>query len=73
MKNRIKEYRKKCELTQQELADVAGCTRQYINMLEADDADYNLSADLLVSLAKALNCTMDDLILTEPSTKRDAA
>jgi len=71
MKNRIKEYRKACGFTQQELANAAGCTRQYINMLEAEDADINLSADLLASLAKSLNCTMDDLILPEASTERD--
>lgn len=71
MKNRIKEFRKAVGFTQQELANAAGCTRQFINMLEAEDADINLSATLLASLAKALGCTMDDLILPEASTERD--
>lgn len=61
MKLRIKEYREKQGLTQQELAEKANCSRQFINMLENSD-DINVSTKVLLNIANALEVKVDDLI-----------
>ena len=42
MKNRVREFRKKQELTQDELADLIGDSRQTINAIEKDKFDPSL-------------------------------
>ena len=39
MKNKVKEFRKKKKLTQNELADLIGVSRQAINAIEKDKFD----------------------------------
>lgn len=51
-------------MTQQELADSAGCSRQFVNMLENSD-EINVSTKVLVSIANALGRTVDELIFFE--------
>ena len=64
MKLKIKEYRKELGLTQDELAQKAKCSRQFINMLENND-DINVSVQTLANLAQALDKTIDELIFFE--------
>ncbi len=64
MKLKIKEYHKSKNLTQQELADKAGCTRQFINMLENND-DINVSGKMLVNIARPLDTTVDDILFAK--------
>lgn len=64
MKLKIKEYRTQRGLSQQKLADEAGCSRQFINMLENSD-DINVSSKVLLAIANALGVTVDDLIFFE--------
>lgn len=64
MKLKIREYRRKQDLTQQELADKVGCSRQYINMLENDES-IDVGTKLLLGIATALGVTVDDLIFFE--------
>lgn len=71
MKYSIRDRRQEAGLTQKELAEKAGCTRQFINMLESEDQDFNISTDLLIGLADALHCRIDDLILRPVSTEVD--
>jgi len=52
MKTRIKEYRKKFRVTQEELADKVKVTRQTINALE--QGRYNPSLELAYKITKAL-------------------
>jgi putative transcriptional regulator len=52
MKTRIKEYRKKLGITQEELAEKVGVTRQTINVLE--QGRYNPSLELAYKIKKAL-------------------
>lgn len=61
--NNLKEQRIKCNLTQQQLADQVGLTRQAISNYENDIR--NIDLDTLVSLAKTLNVRTDDLITKE--------
>ena len=52
LETKIREFRQKCGLTQQELADEAGVTRQTINALE--NARYNPSLLLAFKITKIL-------------------
>ncbi|MCY9286837.1 helix-turn-helix transcriptional regulator [Bacillus haynesii] len=61
--NRVKEYRKRCNLTQIELAKRVGVARQTINLIENDK--YNPSLSLCISLAKELKTDLNTLFWKE--------
>ena len=58
-KNRIKLARVENDLTQAQLAERAGVTRQTIGLIEA--GRFNPSLKLCIAIARALNKTLDDL------------
>jgi putative transcriptional regulator len=62
-KNRVKLARVENDLTQAQLAEKAGVTRQTIGLIEA--GRFNPSLKLCTAIAKALNKTLDDLFLKE--------
>ncbi len=66
MKYKIRKFRKDKGLSQQELAERAGCTRQFINMLENSD-DINISTKMLIRIANALEVSVDSLLFSECS------
>ena len=59
MKNRIKEFRAKYDLTQEDLAKKVGVRRETIVYLEQNK--YNPSLNLAHDVAKALKTTIDEL------------
>jgi len=60
MKNkRLKLARIECDLTQEQLADKVGATRQTIGLIEA--GNYNPSINLCIDICKALNKSLDEL------------
>ncbi len=60
MKNlKMKSARAAKDLSQGELASLAGVTRQTIGMIEA--GDYNPSLNLCIAICKALDKTLDEL------------
>ena len=59
MKNRIKEFRAKYDLTQEDLAKKVGVRRETIVYLE--QSKYNPSLNLAHEIAKALKTTIDEL------------
>lgn len=64
MKNkRMKIARIECDLSQEQLADAVGVTRQTIGMIEA--GNYNPSLNLCIAICKALNKTLNDLFWEE--------
>jgi len=63
MKNRIKEFRAKYVLTQEELAKKVGVRRETIVFLEQNK--YNPSLNLAHDVAKALKTTIDELFIFE--------
>ncbi len=63
MKNRIKEYRKKCGLTQEELADAVDVTRQTVISLE--NGKYIASLQLAFKLARYFDVSIEDLFIYE--------
>jgi putative transcriptional regulator len=60
MKNlKLKSARASMDLSQQELADRVGVSRQTINAIEK--GDYNPTIKLCIEICKVLNKTLDDL------------
>ena len=59
LKNRLKLARIEAGLTQAELADRAGVTRQTIGLIEA--GGYNPSLKLCIELARVTGKTLDEL------------
>lgn len=59
MKNRLREFRAKKRMTQDELAAKAGVSRQTINAIENEK--YGPSLPLAFSLAKVFNCRIEEL------------
>ena len=60
MKNlKLKSARASMDLSQQELADKVGVSRQTINAIEK--GDYNPTIKLCIQICKVLNKTLDDL------------
>jgi len=64
MKNEIKVYRAKHDITQEELASQIGVTRQTINAIEQGRHDPSLA--LAFALADHFDCTIEDIF--EPET-----
>lgn len=64
MKNlKLKSARAAMDLSQQELADLVGVSRQTINAIEK--GDYNPTINLCVAICKVLNKTLDDIFWEE--------
>lgn len=63
MKNRVKEFRKQLKLTQDELAQKLGVTRQTINAIENNK--YNPTLELAIKTAKFLGVPVEQLFLLD--------
>ncbi len=63
IKNRIREFRAKHRVTQEELAKKAGVRRETIVFLE--QGKYNPSLYLAYAVAKALGTSIDELFIFE--------
>ncbi|MFL6872381.1 MAG: helix-turn-helix transcriptional regulator [Candidatus Azotimanducaceae bacterium] len=57
--NNLKEVRKSCGLTQQQLSESAEVSRKSINAIE--NGIYIPSTVLSLKIAKTLNCSVEDL------------
>ena len=60
---KLKAARAAKDLSQEQLAQLVGVTRQTIGMIEA--GDYNPSLKLCIAICKALDKTLDDLFWEE--------
>jgi len=64
LKNKqMKIARVECDLSQEQLAEIVGVTRQTIGMIES--GNYNPSINLCIAICKALNKTLNDLFWRE--------
>jgi len=68
MKTRIKEFRARHNLTQEDLARKAGVRRETIVFLEK--GKYNPSLQLAHDVAKILKTTIDELFIFEDKKKK---
>lgn len=66
LKNRLKEYRARIGVNQQEMGELAGVSRQTISLIERED--YNPSVALALRIAKILNVTVEDVFHYEEDT-----
>ena len=67
IKSRVKDLREKLGLTQQQLADEVGVSRQTIYYLEK--GDYNPSLTLSFKLTEIFQTTLDNIFYQEPIIK----
>ena len=64
MKNlKLKAARAFCDMSQQDLADKVGVSRQTINAIEK--GDYNPTINLCIKICKVLGKTLDELFWTD--------
>jgi len=61
MKNRVKELRKTKKMTQEELADVIGVSRQTINAIEKEKFDPSLPTAF--KMAELFNLKIEDIFI----------
>ena len=61
MKNKVKEFRKKKKLTQNELADLIGVSRQAVNAIEKDKFDPSLPTAF--KLSELFNISIEELFI----------
>lgn len=63
MKNKTRELRKEQGLTQEELADALGVSRQTVNAIE--NGDYNPSTSLAIKLSGYFGTTVNEMFELE--------
>lgn len=63
MKNYVKVARVKADLTQQQLADAVGITRQTVSLIEK--GKYNPSLKLCLQICYAVNAKLDEIFWVE--------
>lgn len=63
MKNQVKLFRIKADLTQQELADAVGITRQTVSLIEK--GKYNPSLKLCLQICYAVHARLDEIFWIE--------
>ncbi|MGR3764218.1 helix-turn-helix transcriptional regulator [Rossellomorea sp. NS-SX7] len=67
MKNKIKELRAERKLTQDQLADRLGVSRQTIISLERER--YNPSINLAFKIARVFQCSIEDIFIYEEDSE----
>jgi len=60
---KLKIARIECDVSQEDLADIVGVTRQTIGLIES--GNYNPTLKLCIAICKALNKTLNDLFWEE--------
>lgn len=63
LKNRLKEYRAKLNMKQQDFGRLVGASRQTISLIER--GDYSPSVTLALKIAKALGVGVEDVFAYE--------
>lgn len=71
MKNRIKELREKRGMTQEQLGEMVGTSRQAINAIETEK--FEPSIWLAYDISKVFDCSIEDVFLFEESPRRSRA
>ncbi len=68
--NRLKEYRARLGVNQQEMGRLAGVSRQTISQIER--GDYSPSVTLALKLAKICSVSVEDLFTYEEEEKHES-
>ena len=59
IRDNIKKYRKEKKLTQQDLADLAGISRQYVTDIENENRNKHITIAILGRIADAMNVNVE--------------
>lgn len=59
IRDNIKKYRKEKKLTQQDLADLAGISRQYVTDIENENRNKHITIAILGRIADAMNVNIE--------------
>lgn len=71
IKNRLKQLRESLGITQEQLGDLVGVSRQAINAIETEK--YEPSIWLAYDISKVFNCLIEDIFLFEASERKSRA
>lgn len=71
MKNRLKEFRESFGLTQEQLGELVGVSRQAINSIETEK--FEPSIWLAYDISKIFHCSIEDVFLFEESERKSRA
>lgn len=71
IKNRLKQLRESLGITQEQLGDLVGVSRQAINAIETEK--YEPSIWLAYDISKVFNCMIEDIFLFETSERKSRA
>lgn len=71
MKNRIKEFRESIGLTQEQLGELVGVSRQAINAIETEK--FEPSIWLAYDICKTFHSTIEEVFLFEKSERKSRA
>ena len=63
MRYRLKELREQRKMSQEELSEKAGVSRQIISTLEQETSEVNTTTATLQKLSVALNCPLCEIFL----------
>ena len=67
--NRLKEYRAKLGVNQQQMGALAGVSRQTISQIER--GDYSPSVTLALKIARICQCRVEDIFIYEEETTHE--
>ncbi|WP_099192068.1 helix-turn-helix transcriptional regulator [Tepidibacter mesophilus] len=71
MKNRLKELRESLELTQEQLGELVGVSRQAINSIETEK--FEPSIWLAYDISKIFHCSIEEVFIFEESKRKSRA
>jgi putative transcriptional regulator len=71
MKNKLKEYREAVGLTQEQLGELVGVSRQAINSIETEK--YEPSIWLAYDISQVFHCSIEEVFLFEQSERKSRA
>lgn len=71
MKNRIKEFRESLGLTQEQLGEIVGVSRQAINAIETEK--FEPSIWLAYDISKVFHRSIEDIFIFEESERKSRA
>ncbi len=69
LKNRLKEYRARINVNQQEMGQLVNVSRQTISQIER--GDYSPSVTLALKIAKVFNASVEDIFEYEEDDKEE--
>lgn len=71
MKNKVKQFRESFGLTQEQLGELIGVSRQAINAIETEK--FEPSIWLAYDISKVFNCSIEEIFLFEESERKSRA